>query len=288
MDWAWNLPSVQPSVQHQEVQAAGTTNEPGGPQPTTRTLSFADVVLDSPVSASTLSVRAVPPAGEFVLYGGAAVGSDGTLSQLFGKTDTKYRQVYADADIRVLQNTAALPRAFLVPSARVAPNLGSALSQMIHQPFQPDQEVILADDTTTLATDSADERGGHGTAQIVSYAPDEVRLHTSADGDAWLVLSDTYYPGWTASVDGQPTPVLRGDVLFRVVPVPAAIMTSSSASSRRASRSAWPSAWPVWRASCWRSVRLAHWPGEDVQRQGRPCSRVRCCTWRTGGRCTAW
>ena len=114
--------------------------------------------------------------------------------------------------------------AFLVPTARVAPSLGTALSQMIHQPFQPDQEVILADDSTTTGTLAAGlpgERGGHGTAQIVSYAPNDVRLHTSTDGDAWLVLSDTYYPGWTASVDGQPAPVLRGDVLFRVVPVPA-------------------------------------------------------------------
>jgi uncharacterized membrane protein YfhO len=48
-----------------------------------------------------------------------------------------------------------------------------------------------------------------------------VTIRTSAWADAWLVLSDTYYPGWVASVDGQPTPVLRGDVLFRVVAVPA-------------------------------------------------------------------
>jgi hypothetical protein len=92
---------------------------------------------------------------------------------------------------------------------------------MIHQPFHPDQEVILADDTTTLSTDLSGERGGHGTAQIAAYGPDDVRVHTSADGDAWLVLSDTYYPGWTATVDGQPASVMRGDVLFRVVPVPA-------------------------------------------------------------------
>jgi len=221
MDWAWGLPTVSPVVQHQRVKVAGTTTEPGGPQPTTRSLSFADLVFDTGVPASTLTVRAVPPNGEFALYGVGIVGSDGTLTQLFGKTDTKYRPVYADTEIRVLENTAAFPRAFLVPTARVAPSLGTALSQMIHQPFQPDQQVILADDTTTQSTGLPGERGGHGSAHISAYTPDDVQVRTSADGDAWLVLSDTYYPGWTATVDGQPTTVLRGDVLFRVVPVPA-------------------------------------------------------------------
>jgi hypothetical protein len=221
MDWAWDLPSVQSSVKHQRVQSAGTTTESGAQPPTTRNLSFADLVFPEPVTdATTLTVRATPPVGEFVLYGGTTTGTDGSVDQLFGKSKTKYRQVYADDEIRVLENTAAFPRAFLVPSARVAPSLGTALSQMVHQPFQPDEEVILADDTMTQSVSLTGERGGHGTAQVTDYGPNRVQVHTSADGDAWLVLSDTYYPGWTASVDGQPASVVRGDVLFRVVPVP--------------------------------------------------------------------
>jgi hypothetical protein len=220
MDWAWDLSSVQPYVRHQRVESAGQTTEGTGPEPRTRNLSFAAFDFSAPVAARTVVVRATLPTGEFALLGGALVGVDGSAEQLFGKTKSKYQQVYADNEIRVLENTAAFPRAFLVPRAPVAPSLGTALNQMVHQPFQPDQEVILADDTTTQATRLPTDRGGQGTAMVTAYSANGVRVHTSASADAWLVLSDTYYPGWVAYIDGQPTTVLRGDVLFRVVPVP--------------------------------------------------------------------
>jgi Bacterial membrane protein YfhO len=220
MDWAWDLPNVQPKVRHERVETAGVAFE-GPSEPLQRKLSFADFTLPQPVMASTLVVQAVPPTGEFVLFGGVAVDADGSVDQLFGKTKAKYQQVYKDKEIRVLEDTDAFPRAFVVPRARVAPSLGSALSEMIHRPFHPDQEVILADDTTSLTNVATPDRGGQGRATVTRYTPDAVRIHTTASADAWLVLSDTYYPGWVASVDGQPTTVLRGDVLFRVVGIPA-------------------------------------------------------------------
>lgn len=48
-----------------------------------------------------------------------------------------------------------------------------------------------------------------------------VVINVQAESDSRLVLADSDYPGWTATIDGQPAVIQRANVAFRSVFVPA-------------------------------------------------------------------
>jgi hypothetical protein len=56
-------------------------------------------------------------------------------------------------------------------------------------------------------------------AEWVSTDPDRPVLSVTTKAPGFLVVTDTWMPGWTACVDGQPTPILRGNLAQRVVPL---------------------------------------------------------------------
>jgi hypothetical protein len=60
---------------------------------------------------------------------------------------------------------------------------------------------------------------GEGRAALAAWSPD--RIVVSAAGPGTLVLSEVTYPGWRATLDGQPVPVLTVQGLWRAVTVPA-------------------------------------------------------------------
>lgn len=56
---------------------------------------------------------------------------------------------------------------------------------------------------------------------MTSDGPNRLMIDLHAPADGWLVLSDVWYPGWRAWVDGHPTSVWRANYLFRAVEVAA-------------------------------------------------------------------
>lgn len=60
---------------------------------------------------------------------------------------------------------------------------------------------------------------GEGSAEILSYKPQEVIIKTKSDQPKLLFLSDNYYPGWKAEVDGDETKIWRANYTFRAVPL---------------------------------------------------------------------
>jgi len=62
-------------------------------------------------------------------------------------------------------------------------------------------------------------------ADVVSYEPNHVEVHAHAQHPGWLILTDTYDPGWAATVNGVPAEVFIANYAFRGVPIPAGDIT---------------------------------------------------------------
>ncbi len=60
-----------------------------------------------------------------------------------------------------------------------------------------------------------------GKVRWVKDLPDTVELQVDSNAPGWVILRDTYFPGWLATVDGHAVEIRRADVLFRAVRVPA-------------------------------------------------------------------
>jgi hypothetical protein len=84
----------------------------------------------------------------------------------------------------------------------------------------PSLDRVLIDDDT-LPSGIYPAEASAGRARIVSWRPDRVEIETDSDLGGMLALHDIYYPGWIAEIDGARAPILRADVLFRGLEVPA-------------------------------------------------------------------
>ena len=59
------------------------------------------------------------------------------------------------------------------------------------------------------------------TIRLISYEPNRLVYKTSSSKDGVAVFSEIYYPGWQATIDGQPVEIARADYILRVMNVPA-------------------------------------------------------------------
>jgi len=126
------------------------------------------------------------------------------------------RLAYDGADARIFERPQALPRAFLVGRARCVDD-ADAIRLVRARAVDFRREVLLSD--CKSPTQGEDPSAGD-VAAILPGPDDRLRIRVSTAGPAYLVVTETWFPGWRASVDGRKAPVLRANHAFRAVWVP--------------------------------------------------------------------
>jgi hypothetical protein len=129
----------------------------------------------------------------------------------------KFAPVFdGDPALAVYLNRAALPRALVVHRALRVSDHETAWTA-VHAPgFDPAAEVVLEDGQALDGTSPVP-----ASIQFDVHTPNELQLRVGMPADGYLVLSETWYPGWQAWVDGAPAPVLRANYAFRALYLPA-------------------------------------------------------------------
>jgi hypothetical protein len=146
-----------------------------------------------------------------------------TLSLPLFAASPQWRQVEQTPSGLIYQNQRALPRAWLV-----AETIALAPTQVltaIHTSQLPDGRVYQPE-TMALVEDpqaafNAPALPATARAKILDLMDTRVTIQTQSLTATFLVLSDTFYPGWQATIDGKPTKIFQTNYVQRGVQVPA-------------------------------------------------------------------
>lgn len=121
---------------------------------------------------------------------------------------------FVEGEALLSRRASALPRAYIVDRLLHEPDPDKALRLLRSPSFNPRETAVVEDGLPKVG---AGVTRAEGRAVITSYQPERVIMKAACRADCFLVLTDLFYPGWTAQVDGRNVKIHRANFLFRGV-----------------------------------------------------------------------
>lgn len=119
--------------------------------------------------------------------------------------------------IDLYRSERAFPRAFLVGHVESVADPTELFERLRDPAFDPRSAALVEG----LPPHAVVAEGSHqGTAEIVQRTSTTASVEVNANADSVLVITDAYYPGWRAYLNGRPTAVFPAYHAFRGVQVP--------------------------------------------------------------------
>jgi len=114
--------------------------------------------------------------------------------------------------LTIYQNKNALPMAWLAYRA-ISVDSQPAAFERVHRPNWNASEVVVVENGPALKVEPPSD----GRVRYQNYGVNQMTLEVANSTPAYLMISETYYPGWVAIVDGHPTRIYRANSAFRAV-----------------------------------------------------------------------
>jgi len=171
-----------------------------------------------PLRVTQISAKSNLPTGTLTIERVSLMDDSGkaaSLAALAQRNDLSL--VFKSHAVAMYENRNVLPRVFMVHRAEVLND--AQVWVRIHEPnFDPVQVVLLNDGAPR---EPNEQEIPSDQIVLVEYRPERVLINVSTDTPGYLLLADTWYPGWKVWVDGQLSTIHRADYLFRAVEIPA-------------------------------------------------------------------
>ncbi|MBI5233361.1 MAG: YfhO family protein [Deltaproteobacteria bacterium] len=135
-------------------------------------------------------------------------------TRAFGTLPT-FPLVYRDSNTSIYENPLAIERVFVASDVEYASSYKDAQETASLGSRDPKEIIVLEEKAPDWFRPNSKQ--SQVSARIVEYKANRVEIKTQTKGNGVLVLTDTYYPGWKAYVDGKPAKIYRVNGLVRGV-----------------------------------------------------------------------
>ena len=224
-EWAHERTDLRPSIQHQLAPVFDRrSGDSAGSFSALRYL--ARIPLGDPTGISNLEIENVSSQVEIAVWKltlyDSLTGHSSPLTRTQTTADPNRWQLVTELDgAQILRNLRSLPRAWLVTEVKAVDGEEALRRISSDVDFDPRRTALLEVDPeelpqlTPTVSDSKPM-----TARLVTYEPTHLTIATEAESPTVLVVSEMFYPGWEATIDGERTPIMLADYLLRAVYVP--------------------------------------------------------------------
>ncbi|MGH9855328.1 MAG: YfhO family protein, partial [Blastocatellia bacterium] len=228
-EWAYDRADVRATIKHERAQVieSWSVDDTAGEFQGHRYLanfSFERAEIEK------VEMEYVNPDAEITITRASLHDSAGDASTPLDAqslTPERWQKLASFGSVDLYQNLKAMPRAWLVSRVETMPD-AEVLSAIRAgkfrdgRPFDPAQVALLDEESCAGCKVASPHSDISSTAEasVVRYEPHRIEVKTRSSQERFLVLSEVYYPGWTAQIDGVETRVYRVNYALRGLVVP--------------------------------------------------------------------